>query len=278
MQHAQLLVAIIVAASAGGIGIGYFIVPHQHGLGQTTVNAISNPSASVNHTRTGIYIPMYSIATLSSFLPIMKADGPSIPYIVSINPNSGPGTSVDSRFTSAIATLHSSGLNVTVIGYVPTGYGSTRTIANVEGMIDEWYSLYPHIDGIMFDEVSNAASTDSFYKTITDYARAHGAHFLRGNPGAAIDAGKVGMFDTIAIGESDGYPPESTLQASAFNGRYGNAKFSYTVHDQPVIDEPWLAAAEKYLGYVYITNAVEPNPYAAVPSYFAQEVAALQGR
>jgi hypothetical protein len=206
----------------------------------------------------------------------MHAYGPSIPYIISINPSSGPGSSVDSRFTNAISTLHSSGLNVTVIGYVPTGYGSTRTISNVEGMIDSWYSLYPNIDGIMFDEVSSSSSTDSFYKTITDYARnVHGAHFLRGNPGAAIDVGKMGMFDTIDVGESSDYPPESLLQENTFNGTYGNAKFSFIVHDQPSLDKAWLATAEKYLGYVYITNDVEPNPYDTVPSYFAQEVAAL---
>ena len=241
-----------------------------------TLTSSTTPPPTTTPGKTGVYIPMYSISTLSSFLTIMKADGPSLPYIVSINPNSGPGSSVDSRFVNAIATLHSSGLNVTVIGYVPTGYGSTRTVANVEGMIDTWYSLYPNIDGIMFDEVSSSASTDSFYKTITDYARAHGAHFLRGNPGAAIDIGKVGMFDTIDVGESGSYPSASMLQSDTFNGAYSKAKFGFIVHDQATLNTTWLTTSEQYLGYVYITNAVEPNPYAAVPSYFAQEVATLQ--
>jgi hypothetical protein len=207
---------------------------------------------------------------------MIKAN-PGIPYLVSINPSSGPGHSVSQVFSDAINKLHRA--NVTVIGYVPTGYGSTRTISNVEGMIDSWYSLYPNIDGIMFDEVSSSSSTDSFYKTITDYARnVHGAHFLRGNPGAAIDVGKMGMFDTIDVGESGSYPSASTLQSDTFNGAYSSkAKFGFIVHDQATLDITWLTtSAEQYLGYVYVTNDVEPNPYDTVPSYFAQEVAALQ--
>jgi hypothetical protein len=209
----------------------------------------------------------------------MKADGPSLPYVVAINPNSGPGSSVDSRFTNAISTLHNSGLAVTVIGYVPTGYGTSRSIANVEGMIDLYYKLYPNIDGIMFDEVSNTAGTDPFYKTITDYARnVHGAHYLRGNPGAPIDAGKVGMFDTIDVGESSSYPSTSSLQSDTFNGGYSKDKFGYIVHNQSSLSSSWLTGAEQYLGTVYLTNAGEPNPYAQVPSYFAQTLSLMQAQ
>jgi hypothetical protein len=258
----------------------FTVTPGKHSLTAVISNGDKQSSYSVTinatvqaarESKTGIYIPMYSVSTLGSYLKVMKENS-GIPYVVSINPNSGPRSSVDSRFTSAITTLHTSGLNVTVIGYVPTGYGTGRSIANVEGMIDTWYSLYPNIDGIMFDEVSNSPSTDSFYQTITDYARTvHGAHFLRGNPDAPIDVGKVGMFDMIAIGESSSYPPTSSLLSDTFNGLYGKEKFAYTVHDVSTLDTVWLTAAEKYLGYVYITNAVEPNTYAAMPLYFGQE-------
>ena len=262
------------------------ILPGKHTIGALASQAVGPPSFysisisaasdDVDHAKLRIYIPMYSLSTLSSFLNVMKSYGPSLPYIVAINPNSGPGTTVDSSFTNAITTLHNSGLNVSVIGYVPTGYGSSRTVANVEGMIDTWHSLYPNIDGIMFDEVGNTASSDSFYKTITDYARAHGAHFIRGNPGAPIDAGKMSMFDMIAIGESSSYPSASALQSDTFNGAYSKDKFAFTIHDQPTLDTTWIATAKQYLGYVYITNDVEPNPYDTVPSYFVQELQALQ--
>lgn len=83
--------------------------------------------------------------------------------IVIANPNSGPGTKVDSRYKTCIDYLKSKG--VKVIGYVHTkishqasdgswvwtGY---RPMIEMAKDIDLWYSMYS-INGIFFDEISS---------------------------------------------------------------------------------------------------------------------------
>src|SRR5207302_10261041 len=148
------------------------------------VNISTDLASRLGGTNTGIYYPLYSISELPQVLAAKKAF-PNVPFMVNINPASGPGSGPSTAWTNAITQLKNAGAVVT--GYVPTAYGTGRSIANVEGMISSYNQFYPNmLDGIMFDEVSGSCSEFTFYKTISDYARSLGLSFIRANPGGSI--------------------------------------------------------------------------------------------
>src|SRR2546425_7728548 len=221
-------------------------------------------------TNTGIYYPLYSLSELPQVLAAKKAF-PNVPFNVNINPASGPGSGPSTSWTSAITQLKNAGAVVT--GYVPTAYGTGRTISNVEGMISSYNQFYPGmLDGIMFDEVSGSSSQFTFYQTISNYARSLGYNYIRANPGGSIYQNDVPLFNHIAIFESSGYPSESTLSSRTYYPQYSKdvVGFGATVHSTSTYDPTWLHMAVKYLKWVYITDQTEPNPYAVFPSYFNQ--------
>ena len=217
---------------------------------------------------TGIYYPLYSLSELPQVIAAKKAF-PLVPFIVNINPASGPGTEPSSYLADVVTQLKSNG--AVVIGYVPTGYG-TMSVANVEDMISAYHQFYPNLDGIMFDEVSGASSKFTFYQTISNYTRSIGFSYIRANPGSPIDQSDVPLFDHIAIYESSGYPDESTLASRTYYPQYSKSVvgFGSTIHSQPTYNSAWLHMATKYLKWIYITDQTEPNPYAVFPSYFNQ--------
>src|SRR3989442_1437775 len=221
-------------------------------------------------TNTGIYYPLYSLSELPQVLAAKKAF-PNVPFNVNINSASGPGSGPSTSWTSAITQLKNAGAVVT--GYVPTAYGTGRTIANVEGMISSYNQFYPGmLDGIMFDEVSGSCSQTAFYTTISNYARSLGYNYIRANPGSSICQADVPLFNHIAIYESGGYPSESTLSSRTYYPQYSKdvVGFGTTIHTTSTYDPTWLHMAVKYLKWVYITDQTEPNPYAVFPSYFNQ--------
>src|SRR5947209_3733322 len=221
-------------------------------------------------TTTGIYYPLYSLSELPQVLAAKKAS-PNVPFNVNINPASGPGSGPSTAWTNAITQLKNAGAVVT--GYVPTAYGTGRSISNVEGMISSYNQFYPGmLDGIMFDEVSGSCSQFTFYQTISNYARSLGYNYIRANPGGSICQAEVPLFNHIAIFESSGYPSESTLSSRTYYPQYSkdSVGFGATVHSTSTYDPTWLHMAVKYLKWVYITDQTEPNPYAVFPSYFNQ--------
>ena len=102
---------------------------------------------------------------------------------VVMNPNSGPGTAPIPDYQRVIDYCHARGQHV--IAYVHTSYGG-RTAAAVKADIDTSYAFYPGIDGIFLDEMSNAASTRSYYQYLYAAIKAKpGVRDVVGNPGAA---------------------------------------------------------------------------------------------
>ena len=102
-----------------------------------------------------------------------------------------PGATYQPTGTQSAGTSRSQGC---IFTYVPTqrnraiGYvnscvqGTTttlRTAAAIEADIDKWYSLYPTIDGILFDNcVMSSAGNTALYSTIYNYAKAKASQVL----------------------------------------------------------------------------------------------------
>jgi hypothetical protein len=74
-------------------------------------------------------------------------------------------------------------------------------------------------------------------------------------------------------GNAAGYTSANTSTGSST--LYANA-----IYDQPTVagmKADIAFAAQHNVGYVYVTDQTLPNPYAQLPSYWDQEVAAISG-
>src|SRR6185437_3141493 len=113
-------------------------------------------TGSTSSTAAGTIVPLYTDPSDPSWDAIVTAaeSHPTVRVVAIVNPSDGPGGSKSSGYTAGIAALQAA--NIKVIGYVATGYGS-HSIASMEAEMDTWESFYPTVQGVFFDEQSNAA-------------------------------------------------------------------------------------------------------------------------
>jgi hypothetical protein len=227
-------------------------------------------SAVVFGSTTGIMIPLYTYpgSTWTNVIAVQNAN-PGVPIVAIINPNSGPGATMDPNYVSGILNLQAAG--VTVIGYVPTGYGS-RSIAAVESMVNDYKSWYP-VTGIFFDEMANVVGYENYYSTLNAYAKSLGFTYTVGNPGADTIPSYIGTVDTIVIYENQGLPSLSSLEG--WHSQYGKDNFAMMAYGVQSVNQSYPSTASPHVGYIYITNAELPNPYDALPPYLAVVASAL---
>jgi hypothetical protein len=226
-----------------------------------------------NSATTGLIIPLYSYPG-ESWTPLvhLKRTHPSVPIMVIINPWNGPGVKLDANYVAGIEKLQAA--EIIVLGYDHTIYG-TRASSTVQGDIDRYHEWYPTIDGIFFDEMANAGGSESYYATLSAYARSLGFAYTMGNPGTSAPSSYVGTVNCVVIYESPGTPSISTL--STLTGGMDRQNFvlmAYAVND---LSSEYAASASAYVGYLYITDKGEggSNPYSSLPSYLSALVAAL---
>jgi spherulation-specific family 4 protein len=86
-----------------------------------------------------------------------------------MNPDSGPGTGPDPNYVRAVQSAEAAG--ITVLGYVYTSHGS-RSAAAVESDINDYYSWYPDIGGIFFDQASTSCADQPYYAALTRFVKA----------------------------------------------------------------------------------------------------------
>jgi hypothetical protein len=215
----------------------------------------------------GIVIPLY-VSPGADWTSVIQAKqaNPSVPFLVIINPNSGPGTAEDSSYAAGIQQLQAAG--ITVLGYVDTAYAGDST-SSVEANVN-LYNTWYHVNGIMFDDMSNSVAEESYYATLNSYVKSIGMTFTMGNPGTPVPTSEIGVFNLLDIYESNGLPVLSNLPTG-----YPTSDFSLISIGVPNLDTSFLSSASNYASYVYITNAGLPNPYDALPSYFTSLVSGV---
>jgi hypothetical protein len=225
-------------------------------------NLIAALDSSSSHA-TGIIVPFYLYPSNTAIQPLLtgKSQNPHVPMRVILNPNSGPGTTIDPTYVNAAQKLKQAG--ITVLGYVHTSYGK-RPIADIEREINQWFSWYQP-DGIFLDEM---ALNHSYYSAITAYAKNKGAKVVVGNPGTNIDPSAAADVDSLIIFEKSSLP--SLNQFS----NWQNAKvpptqlgfLSYHIAQLP--GKTYLQQISPLFGWIYITQDNLPNPWDSLPSYF----------
>ena len=184
---------------------------------------LSFATAKPANVPTGLLIPLYVYPGVTwSQVASVKTVYPNVPIAAVINPNSGPGITFDPNYLTGIQQLQSA--NVLVLGYVFTNYGRTP-LATVEAQVRAYWSMY-HVNGIMFDGMSNQIARKSYYTTLNSYAKSLGMTYTLGNPGTTTKPGYVGSLNATNIYENSAIPTIAAIQAATFSGAYSNSNFA----------------------------------------------------
>src|SRR2546426_3547769 len=235
--------------------------------------AIVTATARISFAATsssGIVIPLYTYPTDGSWAATFQARSahPNVPIITVINPSNGPGGSSDLNYVQGVKNFQAAG--IIVLGYVATGYAS-QLITSLESQISSYKNWYS-VNGIMFDEMSSVQGNESYYSTLNTYVKSLGMTMTMGNPGTSVPSSYIGTLDSLFIFEQSGLPTLSYL--SSYSG-HPKSNFAYIGYTVSPLNAAFEAASSQYAGWLYITDAGLPNPYNVLPSYFMNEVAAL---
>ena len=194
---------------------------------------------------------------------------------VILNPDNGPVKKEAKVYAEPVRFCEEHGQRV--IGYVYTKYGK-RSLATVKKAIANYYSWYPAVEGIFLDEMAEApsAKVETYYKELTAYVHEKGG-FVVGNPGdTAATSWQLGAVDQVVTFEGSAatyatYSPAPWVLA-ARSQQIANIIFAAATTSQMEAD--CVKAAGENAGSVYVTNLPEkPDPYEALPSYWATETA-----
>jgi hypothetical protein len=228
--------------------------------------------------------------------------------VLVMNPSSGPGT-VQNPVADAdkdayrTAMRYSQGKRQDVIGYVNTRKKDRSLIPleTVQHDIDQYYKDYkpgwiyqlirwPNqwvrwfrrgIDGIFFDQMSNDASTQNYYRSLYNYVKGKSSKaVVVGNPGIpAANAWQLTspvVADMLVVFEGpyvkadpsdpvtaykDWLPPEWVTSQPA-------PRLAHLVYESPdagTTRSICIASQQKGAGYIYVTQDTRPNPWNMPP-------------
>jgi hypothetical protein len=221
---------------------------------------------------------------------------------VILNPASGPGASpIDANYVSNATTgplLDVRAAGAVVFGYVTTSY-ATRDVADVKAEVDRYYSLAYwrgagiQVDGIFFDELSNDLANVGYNEELRDHVRAKDPRArVIGNPGVPTTFDSSGgssgftvadyslVADTLVTFEHDGNEYRTNYTAPSWLSALSARHFAHLVHGEAsstdMATDVALARARK-AGMLYVTDdTLVPNPWDALATYFAAELAAME--
>lgn len=241
--------------------------------GTTSTTTITPPISGISALlpKTGIYVALYSYPNyLWQSVYDEKIKHPSVPFVVTFNPNSGPGWAKDSNFASWVAKMRSAG--IIMIGYTSDNYAS-RSVASMNADADKYRNWYA-ADGLFLDEMTNKYGYEQHYRDITAYAKSVGMKMVMGNPGTDVPSTYVGTVDVINITEGSGYMSLSYLQG--WHLSYDRRNFSYTRYGITWLDTAFESASAANVGLLYIHSGTDSNGrWFSLPPYFDSEVALL---
>lgn len=197
-----------------------------------------------------------------------------------INPSSGPGISCNPDYANQVKASESAGLSV--VGYVYTQYAA-RSLSQVEADVDTYYSCYPMLDGIFFDQGSTDCTNLTYYQTLNAYVKAKGGEGLTViNPGTRTNECYMSAADVLVTFEGD----YSTYVGSGYAQpgwvrNYSASRFWHLIYGAPDVASMQRAirmSKQRRAGWVYVTPDALPNPWDTLPDsfYWNAELRAVQ--
>jgi hypothetical protein len=222
-------------------------------------------------TPTGVIVPLFSyVGPTWAQLIGYHQEYPTVPMIAVVSPLRGPGSFRDPNFQLGVESLQNAG--IPVLGYVVTDYANAK-ISDVEAMLTNYWNWY-HVNGAMIDQMNNSVGSAGYYSTLTTFDRSLGMTITVGNPGAEVPQNFIGVTDMMVIYESPGLPSLSFI--AGWHASYPKSNFIITAYAVNPLDTSWVRSASQYLGYLYITDGVWPDPYTnALPTYMGTLMSTL---
>src|SRR5437773_403188 len=224
-------------------------------------------------SNSGIVIPLYTYPTDGSWAASLQAKKahPNVPIIAIINPSDGPGGASDSNYVQGVKNFQAAG--IIVIGYVATGYAS-HGMSDLDAQISRYKNWYS-VNGIFFDEMANNQGNENYYSTLNTYVKSLGMTYTMGNPGTTTLKSYVGTLDSVILHASAGPPSLSYPASATFYPSHSKSNFGFLAYSVPSLDTSFETSTSTYVQWMYITNDGLSNPWDTLPSYFMNEVAAL---
>jgi len=189
-----------------------------------------------------------------------------------------PSPGRDAQYLDQFNAAKKSG--VTIVGYVDTSY-THRAINSVNTDIDDYYRLYPGIDGIFFDQtlLDDACTNVSYYEAISSHVKSQtsGPRLVISNPGTDL---KVSCYqnsaDIFAVFES-AYSAYQNWSPVGWEATAPASRFWHIVYETPEnqLSQAVLSSKARNAGYVYFTDVnVAGNYYGnlPLPQYWQSEV------
>ncbi len=227
--------------------------------------ATSTTAAACRHT----FVPAYP---WSSSFWTRAIDSKPAPGVMILNvTGTGAGTSAVPHFQSLVKKAQKAG--ITVLGYSSTEYGQ-RPAAQVEADAKNYRAWYK-VNGMFLDLTANGSGELGYYKTLAAYIRtAIPKSVIWLNVGAYPARGYMSAGNVVVAFEGS-YASYLGLQVPSWAAHYRAARFADVIYATPAPD---LASAvslskRRRTGNLFVTNlAGSPDPYSALPSYWAREV------
>ena len=195
--------------------------------------------------------------------------------MIIFNPNNGPGMTTDPAYMPAIAKAQAAGIRV--LGYVATNYGQ-RAEADINADVNAYYDLYKP-SGIYFAEgpmEADCTTLDPEYRRLTSLARSRAQ-------GTFV---AIGMrfcptfitFSDLMVEFAEDWTTYQSYKVPDWMPAASPDRFCQFINSVPSDQASHaLSTAVSYgAGWVFATDGVYPNPWAALPSYFDQELTAIR--
>jgi hypothetical protein len=234
--------------------------------------SVSTPLDSYAYVSGGASVAVPSYIYPGAPWTQIDAGQPTVDLAI-INPASGPGTAPDPNYASQVTTSQAAGVDV--IGYVHTSYGA-RSLSTVENEVSEYESWY-HVNGIFVDEASTSCNVEaSYYAPLYAFIHAQsGLDLTVLNPGTSTNSCYMAASDILLAYEGNpaGLPAAGHLPSWAAS--YPSSRFwgvVYGASGTSALASTLSTLESDGFGQVYVTDGQLPNPYGALPSYWAQEL------
>jgi hypothetical protein len=227
----------------------------------------------------GIMVPAYFYPIGNGDWNAMSNAAGRVPLIAILNPDSGPGAASDANYISAVASVRTAGARV--VGYVHTSY-ATRAWSQVTNDVNLYLAFYS-LDGFFIDEMTADANPAhlSYYAALYQYIKSLNPRFtVTGNPGASTVETYLEqpVADQLMTFEDEstnypGYVPSGWVTnhlARQF------VQVAYGLTNPATMSNDVTLAISRNAGWIFFTDADLPNPYAALPAYWSNEVNLVQ--
>lgn len=193
-----------------------------------------------------------------------------------INPSSGPGTALDVDYLTTVQ--QSQARAIRILGYVATDHGN-RDAGEIRREIDAYYAWY-QVDGIFFDQATTDCGFMSYYADLHSYVKAKANKALIVlNPGIMTNECFMTAADIVITFENTYQTYVTEYHEATWVRKYRADRIWHLVYDAPTPTEMQNAvrlSKQRRTGWIYVTSGTMPNPWNALPSYWNEELSAVQ--